>query len=60
MTFILVKIYPMNVLSQFWLNLLLKKSKPNEKIKNEKEEEEIFLKKRMIIFKRKTYRKTFG
>lgn len=40
MTFILVKIYPMNVLSQFWLNLLLKKSKPNKKIKNEKEEEE--------------------
>jgi len=39
---------------------LLKKSKPNKKIKNEKEEEEKVFKKRMIIFKRKTYRKTFG
>jgi hypothetical protein len=38
MTFILVKIYPMNVLSQFWLNLLLRKN-PNKKMKNEKEEE---------------------
>jgi len=53
MTFILVKIYPMNVLSQFWLNLLLKKSKPNDTIKNEKEEEIYLIKKRMIILLKK-------